>query len=87
MTHGSGQSAALRSLRWGVFLLLVAGLVVVVVPGVLDGSSVGVFGERAAVPSFPRWSLPALDVTFSGPPTDGDGAIGRWAAEQLANAV
>lgn len=87
MGDGSDQSGSLQLLRWGLFLLLVAGLVVVVIPGVLDGFVVGVFGEQATVPSFPRWPLPALDVTFSGPPSEGDGAISRWAAEQLANAV
>jgi hypothetical protein len=70
-----------------VFLLLASGLLVVVIPGVLDGTDVAVFGERAPVPTFAPWSLPALDVTFSGPPTEGDGEIARWAAEQLANAV
>lgn len=87
MERGSALSGALQSLRWGAFLVLLAALLVVVVPGLLRGFEVTMFGERAAVRSFSAWSLPALDVAFSRPPAGGEDSMTAWAAEQLAAAV
>lgn len=82
-----GPSGALRTLRWGVFLLLAGSLLAVLVPGLLDGVHVTVLDERAAVPTLEAWSLPALDVSLSMPPESGSRALATWAAEQLAAAV
>lgn len=87
MGRAPAVSGAMTALRWGLILLLGATALVVLVPGLLAGSEVTVLGERAPVRAFPRWSLPALDVGFSMPPTAGETPPATWAAEQLATAV
>lgn len=87
MTQGDDLAAAMGPLRWGVFLVLAAGLVVAVVPGAVSGFRVTMGVEQVRVPGFRAGTLPAVEVAFSLPPASGEGTIAAWAAEQLANAI
>lgn len=88
MAGESELSRVQNPLRWGIFLTLFAAVVISEIPNLASGFAVAVGEEQTRVASFSAWTIPAMDVTFSMPPMQGDeGSLNGWIAEQFANGI